>query len=109
MLQKMEAKFNKEPAFAQAYQDFMREYSQLTHMSQARDDVPGPSYYLPHHGVLKERQHHHQAASDIQRVARNDVWAILERYADGGDRICCLAFTNCCCAGVSSVSASLPT
>ena len=54
MLQRMEAKFAKDPAFARAYQTFMREYLQLTHMTKIRGDLLGPSYYLPHHGVLKE-------------------------------------------------------
>ena len=54
MLLRMENKFAKEPVFAQTYQEFMSEYLQLNHMSRARVQLPGPSYYLPHHGVLKE-------------------------------------------------------
>ena len=54
MLLRMETKFIKEPAFAEAYQSFMREYKQLTHMSVIGDDSLGPAYYLPHHGVWKE-------------------------------------------------------
>ncbi|XP_076686033.1 uncharacterized protein LOC143378078 [Andrena cerasifolii] len=54
MLLRMEAKFKREPAFAEAYHTFMREYSQLTHMSKVQGDLLGPYYYLPHHGVLKE-------------------------------------------------------
>lgn len=54
MLLRMETKFMKEPAFAEAYQSFMREYEQLTHMSKIRNDSVGTTYYLPHHGVWKE-------------------------------------------------------
>lgn len=44
MLLRMETKFKREPAFAQAYQAFMREYMQLNHTSTVRGDLVGPSY-----------------------------------------------------------------
>lgn len=55
MLTRMEARFRRDPAFANAYQGFMREYEGLAHMSKRGGlDRLGPGYYLPHHGVLKE-------------------------------------------------------
>lgn len=51
MLQRIKKNSN----FGQLYQDFMKEYSQLGHMVQVPADqlTSIPSYYLPHHGVLK--------------------------------------------------------
>ena len=55
MLQKMETRFHRDPTLARTYVEFMREYSDLTHMSKVSGhDLTGFSYYLPHHGVLKE-------------------------------------------------------
>ncbi|XP_076686078.1 uncharacterized protein LOC143378149, partial [Andrena cerasifolii] len=55
MLQRMEAKSSRNTAFKEAYQSFLREYEELRHMSKTDKLCPdGESYYLPHHGVLKE-------------------------------------------------------
>ncbi|KMQ84489.1 bel12-ag transposon polyprotein, partial [Lasius niger] len=57
LLQTMERKFNQQPKFQVAYQDFMQEYELLGHMSRASATHEADNqriYYLPHHGVVKE-------------------------------------------------------
>ncbi|XP_075159013.1 uncharacterized protein LOC142232177 [Haematobia irritans] len=56
-LRQLEISFSKRPVFAQTYKEFMREYETLGHMSRIGvypRDVRTDSYFLPHHGVLKE-------------------------------------------------------
>ncbi|KAL0803354.1 hypothetical protein ABMA28_017417 [Loxostege sticticalis] len=45
-----ERKFERQEKLAQAYKTFMKEYSDLNHMTPARNDS-SLDYYLPHHGV----------------------------------------------------------
>lgn len=53
----MEKRFRNQPLFCERYKSFMQEYESLGHMSKIGNypaDVRKLSYYLPHHGVLKE-------------------------------------------------------
>lgn len=51
----LEGKFHRDSELKQKYVDFMNEYEQLGHMSKVVDgESPKHSFYLPHHGVLKE-------------------------------------------------------
>lgn len=53
----LERKFERESAFRDKYLAFMKEYEQLGHMTQNQTLFPyndSVSYYLPHHGVLRE-------------------------------------------------------
>lgn len=50
----LERRLQTNPALAERYTSFMKEYEELGHMSVV---IPSPTeicYYLPHHGVLKE-------------------------------------------------------
>ncbi|XP_063985390.1 uncharacterized protein LOC135166760 [Diachasmimorpha longicaudata] len=49
------SRLNKDQAYAQLYEEFIREYEELGHMTRA-SKLPESStaYYLPHHGVLRE-------------------------------------------------------
>lgn len=49
----LEKKLNRLPQYKQKYTDFINEYIELGHMSQSTD-CGAVSYYLPHHGVLRE-------------------------------------------------------
>jgi len=49
----LERRFEKEPALANEYRAFMAEYLDMDHMELANSRTSGPSYYLPHHAVLK--------------------------------------------------------
>ncbi|XP_055910779.1 uncharacterized protein LOC129945147 [Eupeodes corollae] len=54
MLHSMERRFSKNPILKQQYIDFMREYERLGHMKIVPiNDLSCPSFYLPHHAVLK--------------------------------------------------------
>lgn len=48
----LESKMAKNVAFSESYKQFMRDYQQLGHMRLANISK-APTYYLPHHGVLK--------------------------------------------------------
>lgn len=54
----MERKFQRDPNFKERYVAFMREYQKLGHMEEIPEtEVQADctkSYYLPHHGVVKE-------------------------------------------------------
>ena len=54
-LQRMKKKINSSDGFGQLYLDFMNEYFTLNHMEKVpRDELnKKPSFYLPHHGVLR--------------------------------------------------------
>ncbi|XP_041984084.1 uncharacterized protein LOC121736766 [Aricia agestis] len=51
-LYNLERKMAKNTEFSESYTQFMREYLSLGHMKPVTKKVE-PSYYLPHHGVLK--------------------------------------------------------
>lgn len=54
MMDVMSRHFQKDPAFRQLYENFMREYLALGHMTLAAPLPKGSGVcYLPHHGVLK--------------------------------------------------------
>ncbi|XP_038116638.1 uncharacterized protein LOC119768917 [Culex quinquefasciatus] len=57
-LRAMERKFQRDPNFKERYVAFMREYQKLGHMEEIPEtEVQADctkSYYLPHHGVVKE-------------------------------------------------------
>ncbi|XP_018316899.1 uncharacterized protein, partial [Mycetomoellerius zeteki] len=49
-------RFANDPSYAKAYSEFLSEYHRLDHMILVPDHQSEPelSYYLPHHGVLRE-------------------------------------------------------
>ncbi|XP_072400679.1 uncharacterized protein [Diabrotica undecimpunctata] len=50
----LERKLIKNPEYKKLYTDFINEYQDLGHMALVTaEDLKYPSYYLPHHGVLK--------------------------------------------------------
>lgn len=54
-LYSMERKFKRDPDFEKNYIDFLTSYKALGHMQPISDNSnENASYYLPHHGVLKE-------------------------------------------------------
>lgn len=58
-LQSLERKFTKQPKFKQKYSEFIKEYRDLNHMEpisdvELRNIAVNQSFYLPHHGVIKE-------------------------------------------------------
>ncbi|KAL0859308.1 hypothetical protein ABMA27_011110 [Loxostege sticticalis] len=54
----LEKRFERDPNFKHLYMDFMHEYESLGHMTEQTnlsiDDRDEISYFLPHHGVLRE-------------------------------------------------------
>ncbi|XP_072395063.1 uncharacterized protein [Diabrotica undecimpunctata] len=50
----LEKKLYKNDVLKRMYTEFMEEYIQLGHMSKVDDSQQSFSYYLPHHGVLKD-------------------------------------------------------
>lgn len=50
----LERKFDKDPNFKHQYNKFMIEYVALEHMVRVTNDDSKISYYMPHHGVIKE-------------------------------------------------------
>ncbi|XP_046810049.1 uncharacterized protein LOC124420623 [Lucilia cuprina] len=53
----LESSFLNRPVFSEIYKDFMREYETLGHMTKIGTypaDILKNSYFLPHHGVLKD-------------------------------------------------------
>lgn len=51
----LERRFDRDPLFKSRYVNFMREYLQLGHMSEGNNSNDNISYYLPHHGVIREQ------------------------------------------------------
>lgn len=47
----LEKRFKKDPDYHKQYIDFMREYEQLGHMIETKDEPKGMSYYIPHHAI----------------------------------------------------------
>ena len=49
-------KFTSDPAYAHSYSKFLEEYERLQHMKRVPETQAEPqlSYYLPHHGVIRE-------------------------------------------------------
>ncbi|XP_049886542.1 uncharacterized protein LOC126381028 isoform X1 [Pectinophora gossypiella] len=51
----LERRFEREPTFKKRYVEFMEEYEALGHMSENTEQKTSTkSYYLPHHGVVRE-------------------------------------------------------
>lgn len=50
----IERRFKSQPALKTLYCDFMKEYISLGHMSECSIDSKKLSYFIPHHGVLRE-------------------------------------------------------
>nr|CAI5843366.1 unnamed protein product [Callosobruchus analis] len=53
----LERKMQRNPAFAESYRAFMREYENLNHMSKLTNDEIKNSnvkFYIPHHAIFKE-------------------------------------------------------
>ena len=52
----LERRLNRQPLLKSMYHDFMKEYLRLGHMEsvESRQIFKNESYYLPHHGVVKE-------------------------------------------------------
>ncbi|XP_024879014.1 uncharacterized protein LOC112459228 [Temnothorax curvispinosus] len=53
MLEVMECRFERDPAFRVMYHDFMEEYLALGHMTPSAVERGVNACFLPHHGVLK--------------------------------------------------------
>jgi hypothetical protein len=49
----LERRFRKNPELKTLYRNFIDEYSELGHLSVSDDVMPDPSYFVPHHAVLK--------------------------------------------------------
>lgn len=50
----LEKRFRKNPTLKSQYVEFIREYSELGHLSESPISIPNPSYFLGHHAVFKE-------------------------------------------------------
>ncbi|KZC15196.1 hypothetical protein WN55_10937 [Dufourea novaeangliae] len=50
----LERKLQQNPELFREYSVFLKEYEDLGHMSETRDDRPTEGFYLPHHAVIKE-------------------------------------------------------
>ncbi|XP_047025541.1 uncharacterized protein LOC124634161 [Helicoverpa zea] len=50
----LEKRFRKNPTLKSQYVEFIREYSELGHLSVSPISIPNPSYFLSHHAVFKE-------------------------------------------------------
>ncbi|XP_037298293.1 uncharacterized protein LOC119190433 [Manduca sexta] len=50
----IERRNRKNPSLDKMYKDFMSEYISLGHMSQCQVEEDNVSYFIPHHGVLRE-------------------------------------------------------
>ncbi|XP_046686714.1 uncharacterized protein LOC124372372 [Homalodisca vitripennis] len=58
----LERKFQTQPQFAELYRNFMKDYKETGHMTLLdKHHADEPHYYLPHHGVIKEKQLYYQA------------------------------------------------
>ncbi|XP_011264271.2 uncharacterized protein LOC105256226 [Camponotus floridanus] len=56
ILNNLSKRLKNEPAYSSSYSAFMKEYESLNHMKRVPDDETEPplSFYLPHHGVVRE-------------------------------------------------------
>lgn len=56
VLTHLSRKFNNDSTYTKAYSDFLEEYERLEHMQRVDNSLPEPpvTYYLPHHGVIRE-------------------------------------------------------
>lgn len=52
--QSLERKLDRMPSYRNLYCDFMREYTQMNHMSEISSYDSSKHYFLPHHGVFRE-------------------------------------------------------
>ena len=54
----LERRFQRNPELAQRYKEFMQEYEEMGHMTlvseESAEDDGTPTYYTPHHAVLRE-------------------------------------------------------
>ncbi|KAJ8914084.1 hypothetical protein NQ315_014279 [Exocentrus adspersus] len=96
----LEKRFAKDPSFKEQYSEFIREYSNLGHLSEIKFPIPDAQwyYFLPHHGVVKQESlstklrvvfnGSHPSDSgwslnDLQYVGpkvQNDIFPILLRF-----------------------------
>lgn len=95
----LEQKFSKDPIYQQQYTQFINEYINLGHMTlNTTNDIQSPSYFLPHHGVVREsstttklrvvfdasaRTTTKRSLNDIQMtgpVVQDDLMSILLRF-----------------------------
>lgn len=98
----LEKRFERDPIYKSMYIDFIQEYETLGHMTEDSDlpvsDRNNISYYLPHHGVLRESSKTTKlrtvfdasakstsglSLNDIQYVGptvQNDLFSILLRF-----------------------------
>ncbi|XP_037908650.1 uncharacterized protein LOC119650147 [Hermetia illucens] len=55
-LNRLIKRISHQPEFFKLYSDFLKEYESLGHMKKVSEDKSSPteSFYLPHHGVLRE-------------------------------------------------------
>ncbi|XP_070522380.1 uncharacterized protein [Cardiocondyla obscurior] len=54
-LNRLTQRFSKDPTLYQLYTDFLNEYKEMGHMIlNTETGSSSPSYYLPHHGVIRE-------------------------------------------------------
>ncbi|XP_046145431.1 uncharacterized protein LOC114881623 [Osmia bicornis bicornis] len=56
LLAKLERRFRLNVDLQTAYREFLKEYGDLGHMERIPEPIqtPGSTYYLPHHGVMRE-------------------------------------------------------
>lgn len=52
--QSLERRFKREPLFKETYSDFIKEYINLGHMSLVNHCTNKHSYFMPHHGVIRD-------------------------------------------------------
>lgn len=94
----LEKRFKQQPKLKHAYADFIREYSDLGHLSESAIRKPMLSFFLPHHAVLKEKSESTKlrvvfdasartssglSVNDIQMVGKNiqdSLYNILIRF-----------------------------
>jgi len=54
MLKNMHRRFRGDPGFHKLYLDFLEEYENLGHMERIESEPEKSSFYMPHHGVLRQ-------------------------------------------------------
>ncbi|XP_076660069.1 uncharacterized protein LOC143363357 [Halictus rubicundus] len=70
-LRRMELQFRKDKEFKEQYDDFLKQYSELGHMSLTEETGKGQQcHYLPHHGVLRP-----SSSTTKLRVVFNGSWS----------------------------------
>lgn len=95
-LENMEKKFSRHPNLKQKYREFLKEYSDLGHLTKI--ERPKFGYFMPHHAVIKEKSEttklrvvfnascktsSRKSLNDIQRIGpivQSDLMSLLLRF-----------------------------